>query len=261
MTESPAMVDLPVVRRLEAVGFRSWPATSTIFDKTWAIRLTAGHPSKRVNSVNPLDRGDLADLENRIDRARQQFSNFGRPLVFRQSPLAPPVLNELFDRRGWRCLDETKVMLLDLHEADFSGVVDQLPLKNADRWIDQCIAMGSLVPSVKPGLLQLIDLVEGDVGLFLSETADGQPQAAAMAVHSANLVGLFEIVSNPQLRRRGMARRILRTALLWANENGASQAWLQAVASNLPATMLYQSEGFREAYRYVYRQAPDTLAG
>jgi hypothetical protein len=50
--------DLPNVRRLEAVGFRAWPAASVQYDGSWLVRLTAGHDSKRLNSVYPLDPSD-----------------------------------------------------------------------------------------------------------------------------------------------------------------------------------------------------------
>ena len=161
------------VRRLEAVSFRSWPAASTTFDGTWAIRLTAGHPSKRLNSVNPLDPGDQSDLERRIERVARRFQSFGRPLIFRQSPLAPPQLDQIFNRQNWRRFDETRVMTLDLTHTDLSGAVSQLPLQDVGRWVDQCIAMESFSVSVKPGLSELIGLVTGDVGLFLLEDDDG----------------------------------------------------------------------------------------
>ena len=249
------------VRRLEAVSFRSWPAASTTFDGTWAIRLTAGHPSKRLNSVNPLDPGDQSDLERRIERVARRFQSFGRPLIFRQSPLAPPQLDQIFNRQNWRRFDETRVMTLDLTHTDLSGAVSQLPLQDVGRWVDQCIAMESFSVSVKPGLSELIGLVTGDVGLFLLEDDDGVPQAAAMAVRFGDLVGLFEIVSNPKMRGQGFARQILRNAMLWGRDRGARQAWLQVVAENRPAVALYESEGFSEVYRYAYRQAPTGYHG
>ena len=52
--------NLPIVRRFEAAGFRAWPATSVQYDGAWSVRLTGGHPAKRLNSVNPLDPGDDA---------------------------------------------------------------------------------------------------------------------------------------------------------------------------------------------------------
>ena len=261
MTPPSIAKELPLVRRLEAISFRSWPATTTMFDGTWAIRLTAGHPSKRINSLNPLDRGDQSDLHNRISRVAKRFQSLGRPLVFRNSPLAPPQLDALFDSWGWERFDETRVMMLDLNEAQLDGAVDQLPLKDVGRWIDQCIAMESISESDKQGLTNLIGLVEGEVGLFLSATRQGVPLAAAMAVRYGSFVGLFEVVSNPQMRQQGLGRKIVRTALRWGREHGARQAWLQVVAANEAANRLYEGEGFSEVYRYVYRQAPDEFQG
>ena len=255
------LYELAKVRRLEAVSFRSWPASSVEYDGTWALRLTAGHPSKRINSVNPLDRADHSDLERRISRAARRFHSFGRPLVFRQSPLAPPELDNILDARGWRRFDETIVMTRDLTNADLSGTLDQVPLKDVGRWIDQCIVMESFDGEVKPGLSEIIGNVQGEVGLFLSEDTSGNPLAAAMAVRFGDLIGLFEIVSNPNMRRQGFARRIMHTAMLWGLENGAKRAWLQVVAANEPAVELYQSEGFQQAYRYAYRIAPDGFHG
>lgn len=249
------------VRRLEAVSFRSWPAANTLYDGTWAIRLTAGHPSKRLNSVNPLDRADHSNLEQRIARAARRFQSFGRPLVFRQSPLAPPELENILDARGWRRFDETRVMTLDLNRTDLKSAVSQVPLQDVGRWIDQCVAMGNVAADLKPGLHELISQVEGDVGLFLSEDESGVPIAGAMAVRFGDLVGLFEVVSNPKKRGLGHGRSILRNAMLWGRNKGAHRAWLQVVVENSVAEGLYRSEGFEEAYRYAYRQAPEGFQG
>ncbi|MBL8583587.1 MAG: GNAT family N-acetyltransferase, partial [Rhizobiaceae bacterium] len=53
---------LAEVRRLEAAGFRAWPAATVAYDGAWLVRLTAAHPAKRLNSVNPLDPGDVGNL-------------------------------------------------------------------------------------------------------------------------------------------------------------------------------------------------------
>lgn len=252
---------LPGVRRLEAVSFRSWPATNTVYDGTWAIRLSAGHPSKRINSVNPLDRADHSDLEGRISRVAHRFQGFGRPLVFRQSPLAPPELTNMLDARGWRRFDETMVMVADLGSVNLSQAVSQLPLQDVGQWIDHCIAMESFSADVKPGLFEIIDKVQGEVGLFLVMDETDGPLAAAMAVRFGDLVGLFEVVSNAQRRRAGFGRQVVLSALLWGKLRGAKQAWLQVVTENTAAISLYEQTGFSEIYRYVYRQAPDGYNG
>ena len=256
----PPQTGLPDVRRLEAVSFRSWPASTTSFDGTWAIRLTAGHPSKRLNSVNPLDPADHADLENRISRMARRFASFGRPLVFRQSPLAPPDLENILDARGWRRFDETIVMTRDL-VAPAPDTVPRLPIADVGRWIDALVVMGSVDATVKPGLSELIAHVEGALGLFLVEDDAGKPLAGAMAVRFADLVGLFEVVVHPDMRRHGFGRRIVEDALAWAQKGGAKRGWLQVVAENEPAVALYGTLGFTEAYRYAYRQAPEGWGG
>jgi hypothetical protein len=89
----PASV-LAVVRRYEAAGFRAWPAATVHYDGTWAIRLTAGLPAKRLNSINPLDPRDVDDLPERIMRAGRRFDAYGRPPMFRLSPLAGRALRD-----------------------------------------------------------------------------------------------------------------------------------------------------------------------
>ena len=53
---------LAEVRRFEAAGFRAWPAAAISYDGAWLVRLTAGYPAKRLNSVNPLDPGDTVKM-------------------------------------------------------------------------------------------------------------------------------------------------------------------------------------------------------
>ena len=251
------MPGLSQVRRLEAVSFRSWPATNTHYDGAWAIRLTASHPSRRLNSVNPLDPSDHTNLDSRIQRAAERFKAFGRPLVFRQSPLAPPDLDNLLDARGWRRFDETIVMTIDLDAMAIEKAIDQVPIQDAGRWIDDIIAMNAIESALKPGLSELIGSIQPKVGLFVNENEDGTPYAAGMCVHDNDLAGLFEVVAHPAFRRQGRGKEIVLSSLLWARNRGARRGWLQVVSANEPAVALYKSLGFKEIYRYAYRQAPE----
>ncbi len=260
MIPAHSSVSLPEVRRLEAVSFRSWPAANTRYDKTWALRLTAGHPAKRLNSVNPLDPADHSDLDERIASAARLFQSHGRPLIFRHSPLAPVELENRLDARGWLRFDETHVMTMELDGYGIDEKIITLPCTDVGKWIDQSVAMESFSSDVKPGVSELIDNVQGEVGLFLKED-DDQPKAAAMAVRFDDLVGLFEIVSNPAARRKGYGRAIVRDALAWARSRGAKRAWLQVVVENNAAVELYQSIGFSEVYSYAYRRAPEGFHG
>lgn len=247
------MSSLAQIRLLEAVSFRSFPATTTQYDGTWAIRMTAGHSAKRLNSVNPLDPQDSLDLEGRIKKAERRFSSFGRPLNFRLTPLAPPKLSEIFDNWGWQMHEESIVMMLDLAKADLAEAQDQLPLQDVGRWVDEFIRLSGYSADMKPGLVEIIGATEPKTGLFIKTASDDDGTASMVRCVSDQLMaGVFDLVSEPNMRRKGYAKNILQTALLWAKRNNASKVWLQVVADNLPANGLYQSIGFKEVYRYRY---------
>lgn len=245
--------DLPTVRRLEAVGFRAWPATSVQYDGAWSIRLTGGHPAKRLNSINPLDPGDDDDLSGRIARAARRFDAYGRPLTFRLSPLASPRITDHLDAEGWSRFGESLVMRATLDETMLGEALHRIPLKDMSRFIGASIAIGNLDPALRPGLSEVISSIRPEAGLFVLEE-DRVPVSTAICVHDGDLAGLFEVATEAGRRGKGYARRNLLSALKWARARGARAAWLQVEAGNEAAVGLYRSMGFAEIYRYHYRQ-------
>lgn len=249
------MPELAKIRRLEAVSFRSFPSTSTHYDGTWAVRLTAGHPAKRLNSVNPLDPSDHAYIDARLELAKRKFESFGRELVFRQSPLAPAELENLLDDRGWIRFDESIVMMLDLNSVDLVAYVDHLPMKDVGYWVDSFLHLSEESRNSKPGLFEVISSIQPTCGLFVKNKGDDHV-AAVRCVHDNDLAGIFDLVTGEKYKRQGHAMELLGSALKWAKSSGARFAWLQVVAENKAAIELYNTFGFRELYRYSYRKAP-----
>jgi ribosomal protein S18 acetylase RimI-like enzyme len=255
-TGAEYVTELALVRRLEAVGFRAWPAASVHYDGSWAVRLTAGHPSKRLNSVNPLDPADYRDIENRIARAAKRFSAYGRPLVFRLSPLAPLQLHAHFDAHGWRRFDETRVMIARLQELDLDSGIDQIPLQDIGRYVDASISIRHEDAERKAGLTEVVESIRPPSGMFVLEDRDG-PVASALCVHDNDLAGLFDVAVRPDQQGKGFARSIVRASLRWAAAQGAQRAWLQVMSANKAAVSLYSRLGFDLAYSYAYRQRGD----
>jgi ribosomal protein S18 acetylase RimI-like enzyme len=244
---------LATVRRFEAAGFRAWPAASTHYDGTWAIRLTAGLASRRLNSINPLDPGDDGNLLERMARAKRRFEAYGRPLTFRVSPLVGPTVQGFLTNAGWDSIAESLVMRLELNDDVLAGAIAQIPLKDMGRFITAAIGIGSLAAQSRPGMSELISSIQPEAGLFVVEH-DGHPVSTAICVHDGQLAGLFEIATVAALRGRGFGRRAILSALKWAHSRGARQAWLQVEAENDTALGLYRSLGFQELYRYHYLQ-------
>lgn len=250
--------ELPLVRRFEAAGFRAWPAASAHYDGTWVVRLTAGHPAKRLNSVNPLDPGDLTGLNERVGRAARRFEAYGRPLTFRLTPLSGDRLQAYFDEQGWSVFDRSLVMRMPLSAASaVDAAMDQIPLKDIGRFVSAALKVHRFDPALRPGLSEIIGAIRTEVGLFVLED-EGEPVSSLICVQDGELAGLFEIGTVETERGKGYGRRTILSALKWAKLRGARQAWLQVGADNEAALSLYRSLGFEQVYDYHYRQPPES---
>ncbi|OHV82027.1 N-acetyltransferase [Rhizobium sp. LCM 4573] len=244
--------DLPLVRRLEAVGFRAWPAASVAYDGSWQIRLTGGHPSKRLNCVVPLDPSDCRDMELRLEKARQRFEAYGRPLIVRETPLAPPPLIDMMEKNGWQAFETVNVLTADLTKIDLPDTVHLLPGHNVGRFVDASLAVTGEDVSLKPALAEILNAIKPASGLFVVEDPKAGPVAATLCVQDNDLAGIISFAVKPERRRNGVGTDMLSSALRWARVSGARMAWLQVVDTNEPALALYRKLGFRHAYDYRY---------
>ncbi|MBW9054399.1 GNAT family N-acetyltransferase [Rhizobium mesosinicum] len=246
--------NLPLVRRLEAVGFRAWPAASVQYDGSWQVRLTAGHPSNRLNSIVPLDPSDHRDVEIRLEKASRKFEAYGRPAVVRETPLASRILIDLIKEQGWKRFDETVVMVCDLSQADLPDTLDHLPTHDVGRFVDANLAVDQAQLSLKPALAEIISAIKPPCGLFMIDDATHGPLATVLCVQDNDLAGVMSLSVAGSHRRKGLGIEILTSALRWARMRSARTAWLQVKLSNAPAIALYDRLGFRDAYHYCYWQ-------
>lgn len=251
------MPGLSQIRRFEAAGFRAWPAATTYYDGTWSIRLTPGHRSRRLNSINPLDPNDHAEIGDRIERAGVRFAGVGKPLTFRQTPLASRELDAWLDERQFARVHESTVMTAELEDMDFSRVIDMLPLKDPLRYANASAAIHQLSNEDRSGLHGVIQSIKPPVGLFVQEDANG-PASGVMCVQDGTLAGILDLGTREDAQRLGHGRSILMAALKWARAHGAATAWLQMDLASHEARLLYEKAGFREIYRYVYRVEPES---
>jgi ribosomal protein S18 acetylase RimI-like enzyme len=249
---SSKSANLPLVRRLEAVGFRAWPASSVQYDGSWQVRLTAGHPSNRLNSIVPLDPSDHRDIEIRVEKASRKFEAYGRPAVLRQTPLCSPLLVDLVAAQNWTHFDETIVMTCDLTQADLPDTLDHLPTHDIGRFVDANLATDQVSAKLKPALAEIINAIKPPSGLFMIEDPETGPLATVLCVQDNDLAGIMSLSVARERRREGLGLEILTSALRWARMRSARSAWLQVKADNVPALALYGRIGFREAYRYSY---------
>lgn len=91
--------------------------------------------------------------------------------------------------------------------------------------------------------------------IVVTVTEGGEIVGVARAVSTAGLTGLFDIMVDPEHRRKGHARSMIDRLRGWAADRG-EPVYLQVAAVNRPAITLYESMGFTERYSYRYR-SPD----
>jgi ribosomal protein S18 acetylase RimI-like enzyme len=244
---------LPLVRRLEAAGFRAWPAAHVSFDGSWQLRLTPGHPSKRLNSLVPLDPLDERDMAARVALAERAFDASGIRIAIRQSPLCPPELLSVLEGLGWHRGYETLVMTGSLDTLDIGGGIDHLPTHDVQRFAEACVRIDKARDTTAATVAGVISAIEPTAGLFLMDGPNG-PTAVGICVQDFDLAGIQQVAVEQSVRRQGLGRELVSSALRWGRLRGARQGWLQVLADNSSAISLYQSMGFTTAYSYAYWQ-------
>ncbi len=218
---------LAIVRQLEAVGFRAWPAASVYYDGTWAIRMTAAYPSRRLNSINPLDPGDTRDIPKRVELAVPSASARPWPrAVLSVSPFAPPALEAYLEGLGWKRKHETIVMTADLAAMDLLKAVDRASLEDIGHFVDASLSIHERPEELRSGFSQLLKSIHSNRGMFVLEEG-GRAVSNVLCVQDGAMAGLFDVATLRDVRRKGHGRDLVASALKWTAKLGAGMAWLQ----------------------------------
>jgi ribosomal protein S18 acetylase RimI-like enzyme len=246
------MPDRALIRSLEERAFNAWPALQTVLCDGWVFRVSGGY-TKRANSANAL--APTGAFRTVLRDAERFYAEQGQPTIFRLSPLAGPEPDEVLGGLEFQVIDETMVMVADLG-ADAPVDAGVSIVRTPDAAWRHGFAEANAVALAKRGIHdQMLAAIRLPVA-FATLSENGQPMAYGLAVAERGMVGLFDIVTVPEARRRGAGRRLVTALLAWGRSEGAARAYLQVVATNAPAIALYERFGFREAYRYHYRVRP-----
>jgi ribosomal-protein-alanine N-acetyltransferase len=97
----------------------------------------------------------------------------------------------------------------------------------------------------------------GDHVVLVASRAAQQVTGYALVGRSATNAYLQRLAVHPALRRRGVARGLVRAGLAWAHDHGASNVFVNTEPHNEAALALYASLGFVEdARRLVVLERP-----
>jgi N-acetylglutamate synthase len=242
----------PSIRLIEEISFNAWPAPQTLLYDGWSIRFAGGY-TRRANSVYPLY-SSSQKLEEKIAHCESLYRERGLPTVFKMTATCEPEgLDEILAANGYSCDARTEVRLLELAgwdgEADASVRVSE---KLTREWFD---TFWSISQSGQKNQQAAWDIL-GSIALptaYLWLEDGNKVVTCALGVLQNGYVGLFDMVTAPDDRRKGYARRVVQTLLNWAKGKGAHTAYLQVMADNDPARAMYSQLGYEEIYQYWYR--------
>ena len=188
-----------------------------------------------------------------LDQAERFYTSLASPTVFRLSPLAGPEPDRILADRGYGVLDETIVMtkaLGDIAPADSDVTITGNCL---DAWENGYADAHHLPANKRRAHRAILDRISPLPRAFASVWDDNGAIAFGLGVLERDHLGIFDIVTVPQARRRGAARKLVSALMHWGSAREAKTAWLSVIGDNEKAKPLYADLGFRELYRYHYR--------
>jgi ribosomal protein S18 acetylase RimI-like enzyme len=242
-----------MVRLLEELSLNAFPALQTRFYDGWVLRFANGY-SRRANSVQPLY-PSILDVNQKIDTCEAMYQEHGLSTIFKLTGTEQPANLEVeLIRRGYVADGRTSLQTRPLTgDIDVSHADIEMEEYVSEDWLNGLRGLNHLDERHVPTITTILESLDVEAGFFRL-MVDGEAAAMGLGVLERGYVGLYDIVTDTRLRRRGYGRLLVLNILRWAQSSGAHSAYLQVMLSNTPALRLYHELGFREVYQYWYRQ-------
>jgi N-acetylglutamate synthase len=244
-------MNIVTIRQIEEAGLNAWPAHQQMLYDGWLLRFANGY-TKRANSVMPVYSSEK-DIDNKIDSSEDVYRQMGLPPVFRLTPLAGGSLDQVLAGRGYRKIDPTRVMTLDLVDWHFP-VQPDVPLRELplDQWMGVFSEISGSLVEKQPAHAEILrNILNPHITVALE--ISGKWVACGLGVLERDWFGLFDIVTHPEYRQQGFGTQLIAGMLKWATEQGALRSYLQVMENNMPALKLYAKLGYVDSYGYWYR--------
>jgi ribosomal protein S18 acetylase RimI-like enzyme len=160
-------------------------------------------------------------------------------------------LDEILAARGYTVRTPTLLMTATLQPMDTNpGVCLETGLSPS--WQEASFALHGMGERDRAIASVILSSIPG-LTLTASLEENGEVVAIGRAVLERGYVGLYDIITAPAHRGRGLGGQICTALLEAARQRGAANAYLQVVEENVPARALYKGLGYQALYRYWYR--------
>jgi GNAT superfamily N-acetyltransferase len=253
------MLDDTLLSRVEDASLNASAPPQQRWLDGWMLRYAPGK-ARRARCVNAVAAGRLP-LADKLAYAAELFDAAGLPLVLRITRFTqPPQLDEQLAALGYAVDGLTLV----LAKPDLRAVAPP-PLPPGLQWAALDVAsfaqaVGELRGSPSDhrhshGTRMALSPVPVQAHA-IQRVVDGAVMACGQFTQEADLVGLYDVFTHPDMRGSGLARHLCERMLSISASNGAKTAYLQVESTNAPARRVYARLGFAPGYTYHYRQRP-----
>ncbi len=222
----------------------TWPAAATHRAGGFLLREGKGG-GKRVSAASAT--GAWSDHD--IAQAEAQHRALGQDALFMIRP-EDQALDDALARRGYQMIDPVVAL---------SAPIKRLATETAPPITAFCLWPPLQImrdiwaeDGIGPGRLAVMDRATGPKCAVLGRAEDRAAGAGFVGLHQGTAM-LHALCVLPQLRRRGLARWMLRESAHWAQARGAHSYCLVVTRANAGAIAFYESLGMVQTTQYHYR--------
>ena len=248
------------IAELEALSTLTWPPREIKEMGHWRIRISDG-VTYRANSVfvagpSPFGEPGVA-IEDAIEHIEKIYAASQLPAVFHLvTPMYQEFVEYLLDK-GWQEKVGAAFMVYDIvGSTDDAEILEEMNLTilNEDSPTADFLALHS------DEILESI--MSSYPARYLSIRRDGVTVATARLAISESWAIVTRLIVAQSQRRQGLAELLMKSAISFAYELGATKMCLQVDRSNPGALALYEKMGFRvhHTYSFIERENRDACA-
>ena len=255
---NPLELPAELLSRIEDAGLNASAPPQQRWVDGWIVRFSPGK-AQRARCINAVAPGRLS-LAEKLAYCQALYRAVGLPLLFRITPFSQPqALDDGLAQRGYQRIEDSRVMVcpaLLLHAA--VAAPEGTRFEDVDMEAYAHIVgrfRGTPLAGRQAHAERLQHSPVPYRGAVL-RAADGEVLACAQSAIEADLVGLYDVFTEPRSRGLGLSRGLCAHLLEQARKQGARTAYLQVDAANHAARAMYHQLGFADGHAYHYRALP-----
>lgn len=230
------------IRDLESAAARGWPGLESATIDGWLLRAGSGFTTRANCALALNPQATLGALAQITDWYAARGLQVQLQVVKRLLP-APP---------SWRQHRATSMLSAPLAALNRAPITMTLRSDPSAQWL----SLFRAGTAVTTEAIEVVKAVEGEV-VFGEYYLDGQLAAigrAAVTVSDSGIrwLGLSSLEVAAPYRRRGIGTALMNQLSTWGAQRDAVSVYLQVMAENAGARVMYEAMGYTEHHTYHY---------